>query len=107
MNWFGEWSGPYCEPDGKIPPPVGKVCEWCGEPIAATDSGVVYANGPVSHRECFRRAVLGSIAHLERKCSCSVPGSTENDPPGMSRREAARLVDKWVEGNRHWRKRGT
>jgi hypothetical protein len=104
MHWFGEWSD--CELGGKVEAPVGAVCEWCGERIAASDSGVIFAANLIEHRECFRRAVLGSIAHLERRCSCSVPGSEENDPPGMSKRAAAKLVDEWAEGNPHWRRSG-
>lgn len=110
MQWFGEWSGPVCEHDAKIPAPVGATCEWCGEQIAANDNGVLLlpaipgTGAPQTmHRECFRRSVLGSIGHLERRCSCCVPGSTETDPPGMSKRAAARLVDEWVKGNRHWK----
>jgi hypothetical protein len=35
------------------------------------------------------RAVAGSVAHLERRCGCFVAGSTEGDPPGMTKRQAA------------------
>jgi hypothetical protein len=33
--------------------------------------------------------VVGSVAHLERRCSCYVPGATEGDPDGLTRRAAA------------------
>jgi hypothetical protein len=75
--------------------PLGNLfpCTHCGEDVnPETDEIFVYANGPVAHRECEMRAVLGSVAHLERRCGCFVPGSTENDPPGMTRREAARAA---------------
>lgn len=110
MQWFGTWSGPYCEPEAKVATPVGALCGWCSERIAEGDNGVLMLPAipgtglpQAYHRECFRRAMLGSIAHLERRCSCSVPGATETDPPGISKREAARLVERWVEHNRHWK----
>jgi hypothetical protein len=44
------------------------------------------------------RAIIGSVAHVEHRCSCFVPGSTESDPPGMTRREAANAAVKlWQE----------
>lgn len=102
MKWFGEWSGPFCDPaDGRLEAPVGERCGWCEEAIAAGDSGVVipgFGGGEtIEHRECFRRAVLGSIAHQYRRCSCYVPGSDEGDPPQLTRREAAKLVDVMIE----------
>lgn len=38
------------------------------------------------------RAVVGSVAHLQRTCSCYVEGSELNDPPGLSLREAAKAA---------------
>jgi len=38
------------------------------------------------------RLVIGSVAHLERRCCCYVPGSTEDDPPHMTPRQAARAA---------------
>ena len=111
MKWFGEWRGPNCEAEGKIATPVGFVCPWCAEATVMTDNGVMLSDWrddepvQVIHRECFRRMLLGSIAHIERRCSCSVPGSTESDPPEMTKREAAKLVDDWAERNRHWRQK--
>jgi hypothetical protein len=42
------------------------------------------------HRECAVRDVVGSLGHLRRQCSCF--GGTEEDPPGMTKREAARVA---------------
>lgn len=39
------------------------------------------------HRECLIRGVVGSVGHQSGKCSCY--GGIEEDPPGMSKREAA------------------
>jgi hypothetical protein len=36
--------------------------------------------------------VIGSVAHIERRCGCYVSGSMEGDPPEATRREAARAA---------------
>ena len=63
------------------------ACVHCSEPI---ESGAVveYLNG-AAHPNCTLRAVIGSVAHLEGRCSCHVPGADELDPPGMTKRQAA------------------
>jgi hypothetical protein len=37
------------------------------------------------------------VAHLQRKCSCYVRGATCGDPPGMSKREAAKAAVRLYE----------
>jgi hypothetical protein len=55
-------------------------CAYCQEPL----------DGPLPmHPECSFRAVGGSVAHIEQRCSCFVPGSAEGDPPGLTLREGA------------------
>lgn len=102
MNrWFGEpWPSadrraPICDDDAeRIAVPVGEPCLWCTEAIAATDRGVTMPylseTGAVVvyiHIECHVRSVVGSIGHLRGECSCY--GGTAEDPPGVSRRQAA------------------
>ena len=65
------------------------LCPWCDEPVLPSDRAFVYANGPVAHHPCALRMVLGSVAHLERRCACYVAGAAEGDPPHLSRRQAA------------------
>lgn len=90
MHWFGKkWDSGLCDDCEPIDVPVGVECCHCSEIIEAGDTGIMYANGPVAHRNCFLRATIGSVAHIRRRCSCFVPGSTEDDPPGMTRRQAA------------------
>jgi hypothetical protein len=80
------------------PTPVGAFCGWCEESIEEGDEGEIMpllgAGGTVGasvyHRECQVRAVVGSVGHQSGKCSCF--GGTEEDPPGMTRREAARAA---------------
>jgi hypothetical protein len=68
-----------------------KPCQWCEEPIEE-DDGADQFELIQMHQECALRAALGSVAHIERRCSCFVVGATETDPPGMTRREAARAA---------------
>ncbi len=89
---FGNLDSPY-------PTPVGQPCLWCKEPIQEGDKGVVMPNvsgiaiaeAKVSleptHYECLMRQILGSVGHQKGLCSCY--GGTEEDPPGLSKREAA------------------
>jgi len=58
---------------------------------------VPYVNlGEVSeiayHDECWLRQLLGSVAHIERACSCFGGSADEGDPPQMTRREAAQAA---------------
>lgn len=75
------------------------ICSYCEEEIITGDA-VEYLNGGqvALHKNCEMRAIIGSVAHVEHRCSCFVPGSTESDPPGMTRREAANAAVKlWQE----------
>jgi hypothetical protein len=97
MKWFGEsWGAPMNNDCPNVPPPVGEMCSHCGEGIVAKDTGVIYANGPVAHRNCFIRGVSGSLAHLLRHCSCYIPGSTCGDDPRLTKRQAADEVARFL-----------
>ncbi len=94
MNkWFGEnWGAPCCTPGDHVPTPIGIPCAHCDEPIEIKDQGMMIDNfGEPSvlpwHLDCFLRSVVGSVGHLNKKCHCF--GGTEEDPPNMSKREAA------------------
>lgn len=63
-------------------------CAWCGERIADGEQNAICANEAM-HRECAFRAVVGSAAHIERRCSCYVLGSAEGDDPALTKRQAA------------------
>jgi hypothetical protein len=62
---------------------VKVLCQYCNEPILEGE----LAAGAL-HRECAVRMVAGSVGHQLGLCSCH--GGTDEDPPGISRREAAR-----------------
>ena len=68
-----------------------RVCEYCDEPIQPGE-GENDVGGRAFHAECFFRMVMGCVAHIEKRCSCFVPGSNDHDPEGMTRREAARAA---------------
>jgi hypothetical protein len=89
MRWFGEpWGSSTLGVIPQVDVPLGAVCVWCEELIDEHDSGIVYANGPVAHRDCFLRQVIGGVNHIRGCCTCH--GGTEPpDPPEMTRREAA------------------
>jgi hypothetical protein len=93
MQWFGQsWGAPMCHPMNHAATPVGLTCQWCREPIDAEDSGVIFSNGPVNHFECFIRSLVGSVAHLERRCACFRGDCGESDDPRLTQREAARAA---------------
>jgi len=71
------------------------ICIWCGEEVLPEELLVgfycIRGSGQL-HRECMIRTIIGSLAHLQGKCSCRVKGSCEGDPEGVSKREGARLA---------------
>lgn len=66
-------------------------CQYCEEPLTSEERQKDFFMRAL-HAECFARMILGSCAHLQKRCSCFIPGSTEGDPPGMTRRQAARAA---------------
>ncbi len=110
--WFGHRPfGPMCTKQTHVDTPVGEPCLWCGDEIEAGECGVVVpmllALDPETwvmrahHQECFLRQTLGSVAHIERRCSCYVLGSSAEDPPDMTMHEAAlAAVQAWLKSCR-------
>ncbi len=65
-------------------------CPWCEEGLQRGEA-LVHQQGLVYwHHECLFRATVGSAAHILKECSCF--GGEREDPPGMSKREAAKLA---------------
>lgn len=95
MKVFGKpWAHEDLE---QIPTPVGQLCLYCVEPIVEGDLGVEMPyldlkgeTTVVQHRECFLRGIFGSVGHQKQQCSCY--GGTEEDPPGLTLREAAKAA---------------
>lgn len=75
---------------------VPLVCPHCEEPIVQGDELgrhlIAHPDGlRLLHEECAMRTILGGINHLMGKCTCC-GGTEQPDPPGMSRRDAARAA---------------
>jgi hypothetical protein len=101
VRYFGAyWDVPALEAAVKVPTPVGVPCLYCEEAIRDGQRGYLRGaftpNGPQmlpAHRECDFRAVMGSIGHLLRRCSCF--GGDFEDLPELSAYDNARLVWAW------------
>jgi hypothetical protein len=90
MKYFGEsWGADICFDSEHVPTPVGQPCGHCGEDFEEGDRGIIDSGGFTTHLNCFLRPILGSVAHIQKQCSCYIPGATCGDPPGMTKRQAA------------------
>lgn len=85
------------EGEETVDTPIGAPCVLCDEAIAEGDMGSVYENGGAVHYECSMRGVAGSVGHQLGRCSCY--GGTEEDPPGLTPRQAARAAARIF----HWK----
>lgn len=92
--------------------PVGQRCAHCGEMVKDGENGVVSPMGRMVageltateepwHVECWMRSLMGSAAHIARRCSCYVPGASESDDPNLTRRQAAIVAYEMVLLNRN------
>lgn len=99
MSWFGPtWGASVCDPAEQVPVPVGRRCFWCAERFIPGERGIL-TNVPM-HLECSMRSFIGGANHIAGTCSCC-GGDQDPDPPGLSKREAARLAyERWQE--REW-----
>ncbi len=79
------------------------LCFRCREPVlpgeeAAQGINEYTPDGVIKHtwhEECAIRSVVGSVGHLRGQCSCR--GGTEEDPPGLTVRQAARAaMAEWI-----------
>ena len=102
------WGGAVDDPKLLVETPVGDRCLYCEETIVEGDSGCIFpyldSEGPrliAEHRECFLRHIFGSVGHQRGKCSCY--GGTEEDPEGMTKREAARAAVRFFVDDRKMR----
>jgi hypothetical protein len=77
------------------------ACLWCGEPVLPTEQsepamkgefvdGVLIARPAVRHYECAARVSLGSWGHQLGLCKCH--GGDFEDPPHLTKRDAARVA---------------
>ena len=78
------------------------ICWGCDEPVTTDEASE--SRIPGMHYECGLRSVIGSLAHLQRTCSCY--GGTGHDPPEMTKREAARAAVRLFETQQRGVKHG-
>ncbi len=70
-----------------------ETCLYCEEPLLPGEARDHTVSRSKMHHECGARVVLGSLGHLRGKCGCY--GGTEDDPPRMTKRQAARAALNW------------
>lgn len=109
IMWFGDpWPSAesraeICKnEDTRVLTPQGRNCLYCSEAVLDGERGVVLpavvqinpqvyeAAMEVAHIECFVRMALGSLRHLQGRCSCF--GGPDTRPVEMSARDEAREV---------------
>lgn len=81
-------------------------CLWCDEDVLPDEPQEMrnVSAGPgkietrVIHHECAARSALGSVGHQAGRCSCY--GGTDEDPPGMTKREAARAAQAYAQNRK-------
>ncbi len=65
-------------------------CSWCGEDVADPKRWITDGSTGerlAVHDECLVRQVMGSVGHQRGLCQCH--GGDFDDPPGMTKHEAA------------------
>lgn len=97
MKYFGEaWNSMIAQQERVETPQA--PCHWCNEDIVEGEKGLVLpgSEGDVPfHQECFLRQIVGSVNHQQGICSCF--GGVDEDPAGLSVREAAKAAVKLFE----------
>lgn len=69
-----------------------EMCQLCEEQIRPDDPvSPSLFNGRQVHHECGFRAVAGGVNHILGICTCC-GGTLPPDPPGYTKREAAKLA---------------
>lgn len=118
MKWFGPKPfSPACEPGDQVPTPTAIDCYHCEERIKEGDEGYMMPRLPASegagilaafnadgvldlayivqHYECHMVGTIGHVRCLLTHGSRGVcPDGVDRDPPGMSKRAAAKLAER-------------
>lgn len=76
-------------------------CCFCDEPLDALDEAYHRHHGtpPLWHRTCLLRCLVGGVHHQQGVCMCC-GGDRPPDPPGLTRREAAKLATEYYRTKR-------
>lgn len=65
-------------------------CQWCDEDVPDNRPEYLRNTGFLMHPECWTRMIVGSLGHIQKKCPCY--GGKVEDPPEMTKRQAAGAV---------------
>lgn len=87
----GRWWDAPATDDAKEFDLTGTTCSMCQEEVTTDDDAVMM--GSIFHTECWLRAGLGDVAHLERRCLCY--GGGEHDEEGTQREQSKRAL-QWI-----------
>lgn len=87
-----------------LPGAVLLWCPHCDEAIKQGDDLARHLVGSESgprlwHEECAFRSVAGGLNHLQGKCTCCAGGTLPPDPPGLTKREAAKAAYEYRSKN--------
>lgn len=64
------------------------ICQWCKEEVLADEESKIKLDSGKLHEDCAIRLFTGSVGHQLKKCSCY--GGSEEDPIGLTARQAAK-----------------
>lgn len=67
------------------------ICAYCKEPISIEEQ-LQERPQPDYHMECIIRLAVGSVGHQLGICKCWSKTHGQEDPPGVTLREGARMA---------------
>lgn len=73
-------------------------CMYCREEVGE-DGEVINDGKDRLHLDCMTRMLVGSVGHQNKTCSCY--GGHDEDPPGLTAREAATAAAKLHKGEKY------
>lgn len=88
------WDAPFTD-DAMPADLTGGRCDWCDEEITPNDDAVKLPH-ITGHLECHLRFALGSVTHLEQRCSCFTSTPDDDIAPHHSLHDEARATLRWL-----------
>jgi hypothetical protein len=104
MRYQGQlWDAPAFD-DAVEEDLAGHTCTMCQDIIDTDENACLTPVGQYFHLECWLRPIMGSVLHLEGRCTCN-GGATEEEeyPADESYRESARRSLQWLIDNNRGR----
>lgn len=101
VKWFGKkGSAQIYDHCPKTETPIGVLCTHCTEPILYGEDGFLDSVSNPFHKECWLRLILGSVAHQSGTCACFKGEDGEDDPEGLTPRQAAKLAYAYLNADK-------